>query len=90
MPRSSTVLVQREGASNAGPFPLHSHPRSTFPLTDGSLEKVAALDGHDSLDTTRRYCDSSLHGLEGAVALNSDNGTSGVRAIHLLSEGATP
>jgi hypothetical protein len=24
----STVLVQRKGASNAGPFPLHSQPRS--------------------------------------------------------------
>jgi integrase/recombinase XerC len=37
-----------------------------------TLEKVAALAGHDSLDTTRRYCDPCLHDLENAVALIGD------------------
>jgi integrase/recombinase XerC len=36
------------------------------------LEKIATLAGHDSLDTTRRYCDPSLHDLEDAVARISD------------------
>ncbi len=33
------------------------------------LEKVAALAGHESLDTTRRYCESSHYDLEKAVEL---------------------
>jgi integrase/recombinase XerC len=34
-----------------------------------SLEKVAALAGHDSLETTRRYCEPSPHDLALAVEL---------------------
>jgi integrase/recombinase XerC len=34
-----------------------------------SLEKVAALAGHDSLETTRRYCEPSPHDLALAVDL---------------------
>jgi len=34
-----------------------------------SLEKIAALAGHESLDTTRRYCEPSHHDLEKAVNL---------------------
>jgi site-specific recombinase XerD len=37
-----------------------------------SLEKVAALAGHDSLDTTRRYCDPSFQDLEEAVEMIGD------------------
>jgi integrase/recombinase XerC len=33
------------------------------------LEKVAALAGHDHLDTTRRYCEPSLKDLEHAIEL---------------------
>ena len=33
------------------------------------LEKVAALAGHESLETTRRYCTPSLKDLEHAVEL---------------------
>ena len=35
------------------------------------LERVAALAGHESLDTTRRYCMPSLRDLEKAVELIS-------------------
>jgi len=31
------------------------------------LEQVAALAGHESLETTRRYCQPSYHDLEKAV-----------------------
>jgi integrase/recombinase XerC len=34
-----------------------------------SLEKIAALAGHESLDTTRCYCEPSHHDLEKAVNL---------------------
>jgi len=33
------------------------------------LEKVAALAGHENMQTTRRYCEPSMKDLEGAVAL---------------------
>lgn len=33
------------------------------------LEKVAALAGHENLETTRRYCSPSHHDLEQAVEL---------------------
>jgi integrase/recombinase XerC len=33
------------------------------------LEKVAALAGHESLETTRRYCEPSLKDLERVVEL---------------------
>ena len=36
-----------------------------------SLEKIALLAGHDSLETTRRYCEPSLQDLEQAVELIS-------------------
>lgn len=36
-----------------------------------SLEKIALLAGHDSLETTRRYCEPSLQDLEQAVELVS-------------------
>jgi integrase/recombinase XerC len=40
-------------------------------LVDGAvgLEKVAALAGHESLETTRRYCTPSLKDLAQAVEL---------------------
>jgi integrase/recombinase XerC len=51
-------------------FSCHSL-RHTFckNLVDGGigLEKVAALAGHESLETTRRYCQPSYHDLEKAV-----------------------
>ena len=34
-----------------------------------SLEKVAILAGHESLDTTKIYCKPSLHDLDKAVAM---------------------
>jgi integrase/recombinase XerC len=37
-----------------------------------SLEKIAALAGHESLETTRRYCEPSLGELEEAVELVSE------------------
>jgi site-specific recombinase XerD len=37
-----------------------------------SLEKVAALAGHESLETTRRYCEPSLGELQQAVELVSE------------------
>lgn len=37
-----------------------------------TLEKVAALAGHESLETTRRYCEPSLQDLEHAVELISE------------------
>ncbi len=33
------------------------------------LEKVATLAGHESLETTRRYCEPSRHDLQQAVDL---------------------
>ncbi len=51
----------------------HAVLRHTFckNLVDAgvSLEKIAALVGHESLDTTRRYCEPSHHDLEKAVNL---------------------
>jgi site-specific recombinase XerD len=51
-------------------FSCHSL-RHTFckNLIDGGigLEQVAALAGHESLETTRRYCQPSYHDLEKAV-----------------------
>jgi site-specific recombinase XerD len=37
-----------------------------------SLEKVAALAGHESLETTRRYCEPSLQDLQQAVEMVSE------------------
>jgi site-specific recombinase XerD len=37
-----------------------------------SLEKIAALAGHESLETTRRYCEPSLQDLQQAVELVSE------------------
>jgi hypothetical protein len=37
-----------------------------------SLEKIAALAGHESLETTRRYCEPSLGELQQAVELVSE------------------
>ena len=34
-----------------------------------SLEKIAALAGHESLETTRRYCEPSLQDLQQAVEM---------------------
>ena len=34
-----------------------------------SLEEIATLAGHGSLDTTRRYCEASQHDIEKAVNL---------------------
>ncbi len=34
-----------------------------------SLEEIATLAGHESLDTTRRYCEASHHDIEKAVNL---------------------
>jgi hypothetical protein len=36
---------------------------------DVSLEKIDAFAGHESLDTTRRYCEPSHHDLEKVVNL---------------------
>ena len=37
-----------------------------------SLEKIAVLAGHESLETTRRYCEPSLGELQEAVELVSE------------------
>jgi integrase/recombinase XerC len=37
-----------------------------------SLEKIAALAGHESLETTRRYCEPSLQDLQQAVEMVSE------------------
>jgi site-specific recombinase XerD len=37
-----------------------------------SLEKVAALAGHENLETTRRYCEPSLQDLQQAVEMVSE------------------
>jgi integrase/recombinase XerC len=37
------------------------------------LEKVAALAGHESMPTTRWYCEPSMKDLESAVALNGED-----------------
>jgi integrase/recombinase XerC len=37
-----------------------------------SLEKIAALAGHESLETTRRYCEPSLQDLQQAIEMISE------------------
>jgi integrase/recombinase XerC len=62
-------LVDKYGGNLDG-FSCHSL-RHTFckNLIDGGigLEQVAVLAGHESLETTRRYCQPSYHDLEKAV-----------------------
>ncbi len=38
----------------------------------GCLEKIAALAGHESLETTRRYCEPSPQDLQQAVEMISE------------------
>ncbi len=65
-------LVEKYRAKGLEDLTCHSL-RHTFckNLVDAgvSLEKIAALAGHESLDTTRRYCEPSHHDLEKAVNL---------------------
>jgi integrase/recombinase XerC len=75
-PRGVQAMLSRYGAASrltgVSPHAL----RHTFckDLVDAgvSLEKVAALAGHESLDTTRRYCEPSLKDLERAVEAISE------------------
>ena len=63
-------LKQKMGLNHTNGFSCHSL-RHTFckNLIDGGigLEQVAAFAGHESLETTRRYCQPSYHDLEKAV-----------------------
>ncbi len=43
-----------------------------------SLEEIATLAGHESLDTTRRYCEASHHDIEKAVNLIGEKGWRGL------------
>jgi hypothetical protein len=44
--------------------------RDRFIVNAGvSLEKIAALAGHESVETTRRYCEPSLQDLQQAVEM---------------------
>jgi integrase/recombinase XerC len=61
--------VLHEASASGG----DNRPLNTFckNLVDAgvTLEKVAALAGHESLETTRRYCEPSPHDLALAVEL---------------------
>jgi len=48
-----------------------------------SLEKIAALAGHESLETTRRYCEPSLQDLQQAVEMISEE-SSGIKRLRFL------
>ena len=74
-PRGIQIMLDRYASSLRDPAQrLSPHVlRHTFckNLVDAGvgLEKVAALAGHESLDTTRRYCEPSLKDLERVVEL---------------------
>lgn len=71
-PRGVQIFLARYGASaglSLSPHMLrHSFCKNLVDAGVG-LEKVAALAGHDSLDTTRRYCEPSMNDLARAVDL---------------------
>ena len=78
--REGIVEDYAEDAQLAGvsPHPLRHyagsrHRRHTFCKTlldaRASLPEVAALSGHESLETTRRYCEPSIKDLERTVGL---------------------
>jgi integrase len=74
-PRGVQLLLARyaraAGLQRVTPHALrHSFCKNLVNVGVG-LEKIALLAGHDSLETTRRYCEPSLQDLEQAVELVS-------------------
>ena len=74
-PRGAQLLLARyaraAGLQRVTPHGLrHSFCKNLVNAGVG-LEKIALLAGHDSLETTRRYCQPSLQDLEQAVELVS-------------------
>ncbi len=85
MNRASTVLMQREGASIAGPFPLHSHPAHKFSLTDGDQFPIMKLSSVASLRPDRHHSgiviDIRSECLIGIIGIrNNLNGMPGMQA----------
>ena len=74
-PRGVQLLLARyaraAGLQRVTPHALrHSFCKNLVNVGVG-LEKIALLAGHDSLETTRRYCEPSLQDLEQVVELVS-------------------
>jgi site-specific recombinase XerD len=75
-PRGFELLLERYvKAANLTEITPHSLRHSfckNLANAGVSLEKIAALAGHESLETTRRYCEPSLGELQEAVELVSE------------------
>lgn len=75
-PRGFQLLLERyTKAANLKDVTPHSRRHSfckNLANAGVSLEKIAVLAGHESLETTRRYCEPSLGELQEAVELVSE------------------
>jgi integrase/recombinase XerC len=75
-PRGFQILfapyVRAAGLKDVTPHSLRHSFCKNLVNAGVSLEKVAALAGHESLETTRRYCEPSLQDLQQAVEMVSE------------------
>ena len=80
-PRGFQILlapyVRAAGLKEVTPHSLRHSFCKNLVNTGVSLEKIAALAGHESLETTRRYCELSLQDLQQNVEMASDEDSSG-------------
>jgi len=75
-PRGFQILLapyaRAAGLKDVTPYSLRHSFCKNLVDADVSLEKIAALAGHESLETTRRYCEPSLQDLQQAVEMVSE------------------
>jgi integrase/recombinase XerC len=64
--------VRAAGLKDATPRSLRHSFCKNLVNAGVNLEKIAALAGHESVETTRRYCEPSLQDLQQAVEVISE------------------